>query len=215
MEDETAGRRAALPGSTEGPPQGALQREFQISIFHDNLAIFSAHLERHPLQALPAHRCNFPPHCRRSGKRNKPDVPVAHQGRASILPDPVNEIRDPGRNSRLFEELKEFHRGVRRILGRFQDHGVAAQESRKDFPGGDGHGKVPGGNQATHTDRHPERHGEFVGKLRRRGLAKEPPPLTCGIIGGVYPFLHVSARFFQDLAHLACHGTGNFFFALT
>ena len=45
MNDHSAGRRTALPGGAEGPPEGAFDRELEIGVFHDDLGVLAAELQ--------------------------------------------------------------------------------------------------------------------------------------------------------------------------
>ena len=54
MDDQPAGRRAALPRGAKGTPQRAFDGEIEIGIFHDDLRILATEFKRHPFQILPA-----------------------------------------------------------------------------------------------------------------------------------------------------------------
>ena len=56
-------------------------------------------------------------------------------------------------------------------------------------------------------------HGEFVGQLRRGGLAEEAAAFAGHVEGGVDGFLHVAAGFGEDFAHFAGHVVGELLFA--
>ena len=203
MNDEPAGRGAALPGGAKGAPQRAFDGEIEIGVFHDDLRILAAELERNARQILTADRGDLTPDRGRAGKRNQLHVAMTHQRGAHFLAASMNQIDDPRRHAGLVEDLDESCRGMRRIFRRLEDHGVAADQRGKQLPGRDRQRKIPRRDQRAHADRRAHGHGELIGQFRRRGFTEQAPAFAGHIESAVDPFLHVAAGFFEHLAHFA------------
>ncbi len=107
MHDQPAGRGAALTGGAEGAPQRAFDGEIEIGVFHDDLRILAAELERNARQILTADRGDLTPDRRRAGKRNQLYVAMTHQRGAHFLTAPMNQIDDPRRHPGLVQDLDE------------------------------------------------------------------------------------------------------------
>ncbi len=92
-----------------------------------------------------------------------------------------------------------------RILGGFYNDRITTNQCRNQFPGGDRHREIPGGDQSAHSHRLPNTHGELLGHLRRSRKPMQPPAFAGRIICAVNRLLHIAATFLQNLPHLARH----------
>ena len=116
-----------------------------------------------------------------------------------------HEVDHAGRQAGVGQRLHEVDGRERRLLGRLEHHGVAADQGREDLPGGHRDREVPGGDQPAQADRLADRHRELVAQLGRRRLAVEAAALAGHQLRHVDGFLHVAAGLGDDLAHLARH----------
>ena len=119
MDDQSAGRRAALPGRAERAPERAFDGKIEIGIFHDDLRIFAAELQGNAFEILAAHRSDLAPDCRGTGERNQLNVAMAHQRGADFFAAAMNQIDHAGRNAGFGQNLDEPYGRVRRIFRRF------------------------------------------------------------------------------------------------
>src|SRR5438445_4791681 len=68
-------------------------------------------------------------------------------------------------------------------------------------------------NHSVDAERLANSHSKFVGKFRRSSGTEHAAAFAGHVVGGVDGFLHVATSFFKNLAHLASHVAGIFFFA--
>ena len=73
----------------------------------------------------------------------KATVGVIDEMRADFFADSGKEGQHPRRHARLVEDLDQPQGDARRLLGRFEEHGIAGDECRGDHAGGYGERKVP------------------------------------------------------------------------
>ena len=125
-----------------------------------------------------------------------------------------DDVHDAFGNAGVDERFNEIENRERRVLRRFDDAGVAGDERREELPRWNCHGEVPGRDHGADADGLADRHGEFVGQLRRNGVAEHASTFTSHEVSSVDGFLCVATRFFQDLAHLASHVARVVFLAL-
>ncbi len=84
---------------------------------------------------------------------------MANERRAG-LGRTLNNVEDPGRQPGLRVYLSEFQGRERRLLGRFENHRIAAGQRRSGFPHGDLDRVVPGADAGTNTDGFPSQQGK-------------------------------------------------------
>ncbi len=118
MDDQPAGRRAALAGGAEGAPERAFDGQIEIGIFHDDLGVLAAEFERYAFEILAAHRRDLAADGGGTGKRNQLHILMTHQRRADIFAAAMDQIDDARRHAGFVENLDEASCRVRRILGR-------------------------------------------------------------------------------------------------
>ncbi len=116
------------------------------------------------------------------------------------------------RHARVGERADEVERGKRRILGRFDDAGVAADEGWEDLPRRNRHREIPRRDHPADADRLAHGHGELVRQLGRDGGPEQAAAFSSHKVAGVDGLLRVAAGFLDDLAHLAGHVTRVLFF---
>ena len=126
----------------------------------------------------------------------------AHVARAE------HQIEHAFRHARVDEDLHERRRSRRSFLARLPDQRVARDQRGEDIPAWHGDREIPGRDQPDHADRVAQRHAELVRHFDRRGIAVHPPPFAAHEERHVDGFLHVAARFGEDLAHLLRHQAG-------
>ena len=131
MDDQPAGRCAALASGAEGAPERAFDGQLEIGIFHDDLRVLAAEFEGYALEILAAHRSDLATDCGGTGERNQLHILVTHQRRADIFAAAMYQIDDARRHAGLVENLDEASCRVWRILGRFENHRIAANQRRK------------------------------------------------------------------------------------
>src|SRR5689334_6666772 len=64
-----------------------------------------------------------------------------------------NDVDDTFRESRFLDQLREFHRADRSLLGRFENDCVTCRECWGEFPCGHQEWEVPGNDLATDANR--------------------------------------------------------------
>ena len=88
------------------------------------------------------------------------------------LPGPGDDVEDALRQARLERDPLQLDGAERGQLGRLEDDGVAGGEGRRDLPGGDHEGEVPGHDQADDAEWLAEGHVDAAGDRDR--LAQQP-----------------------------------------
>ena len=165
VEQETAGRGAALSGGPERAPQHALERELEVGVGHHDLRVLPTHLEREPLVQPSAHLADPGARRRGAGERDHGHVRVLDDGRPRLLPGAVHQVHDLGGAARLEQDLDEERAGVRHVLGGLEDDAVPARERGKDLPRRNRHREVERRDHAAHADRAPEAHRPLLAQL--------------------------------------------------
>ena len=205
MDDDAAGRGAALAGGAERRPDDAVDGEIEVGVVHDDDPVLAAELQVDVLEVLGGgleHRDAGLP---RPGQRDHADVRMPHDPVPHLAAEPVHEVDDAVGHAGLDEQLDEALREHRRVVRGLEDDGVPAHERRDDLPRGNGDREVPRRDHADHADRLPDAHLELVGQLRRRRVAEEAPALAGHVVAHVDRFLDVAARLREHLPHLARH----------
>ena len=77
---------------------------------------------------------------------------MADEPVAGVLAEAVDEVDDAVGQARLGEQLDEALGQQRRVLGRLEDDGVAADERGRELPGRDRDREVPGRDRADDAD---------------------------------------------------------------
>ena len=123
------------------------------------------------------------------------------QGFPDLRGTSQHKVDHSGRHACL---VQYFHKKSRRIWGigrRLEHHRIAHDQSRKTFPGRNGCGKVPGGDQADHTERLSYRTGGLIGQFGRRNMPELSTAFSSHVIGHVNGLLDVTSRLNEDFAH--------------
>ena len=209
LEQDAAGGGAALAGGAEGSPERAVEGEIEVGVVHDDLRVFAAHFERDGLEGGGGALADERTDGAGAGKADGADVGVLDEGSADGRAGAGNDIDDAGREAGVDERMHEVVGGERRIGGGLDDAGVAGDEGREELPTGNGHGEVPGSDEADDADGHADAHGELVLQLAGGGLAEEAAAFAGYVEGFVDGFLDVAAGLGEDLAHFAGHVAGH------
>ena len=138
---------------------------------------------------------------------------VIDERRARLFAAPGDDVEHARRHARLFASFDEVVGRKRRVFGGLDDDGVAADERGHDLPRGNRHREIPGRYQPAHAYRLARAHRVLVRQLGLCREAVQSAALARDEVGHVDGFLHVAARLFQDLAHLARHRARELFFA--
>ena len=214
VQDQAAGRRAALSRRPEGAPQHPVQRQVEIGVIHHDHGVLAAHLERqalvHPATGRADDRSGF----RGPGERDDRDVGMIDHGAPHHRALPVHQLDHLGRQPRLEQDLHQQVTRMRHILGRLEDDGVPALVCGKHLPGRDRHREIERGDDPRHADRAPVGHRPLVAQLRGHHAAEQPPAFTRRVKRRVDAFLHITPRLRQDLPHLPGHGPRDRFLLL-
>src|SRR6266481_288106 len=213
LHNHATGCGAALTGSTKGAPEHSFEREIEIGVIHDDDGVFAAHLQRTGFKRAGRDFTHNASDFTRSGKRNSLNVGMLHQRRSRFRTKAGNNVHHAFGQACIHQRADEVKSGKRSVFSRLDHAGIAADQSRKEFPRRNSHGKVPWRNHSANANGHAHSHGKFAGQLGRYGNAQKAASLTSHIIGSVDGFLDVTPRLFEDFAHFAGHLPGIFFLA--
>ena len=123
-------------------------------------------------------------------------------------PKPWTMFTTPGRRAGLGQQLDEALGEKRRVLGRLQDDGVAADERRASFHDGIAIGKFHGVIAPTTPTGIRTLIMNLSRELARRRLAEEPAAFAGHVLAHVDRLLDVSPGLGSHLPHLARHQLG-------
>ena len=213
LHDDAAGRGAALSGRAERSPQRAFQREIEIGVVEHDHRILAAEFQRAVLEALRRFLSDDAAHGCRSRERNRAHIRMLDHRRADFAAEAGDDVDHARGNAAIGQRLHEVQRRERRVLRRLDHRGVAGDQGREELPRRNRHGEVPRRDHGADAQRLAHGHGEFVGQLRGHGRPKQTAAFAGGVVAAVDGLLHVAARLFDDLAHLARHLLRVFFLA--
>ena len=129
---------------------------------------------------------------------------AARARRTSAAPSASTRLSTPVGQPAVQEQLRQRVAERGRVLGRLPHDRVAAQQRRaRGTSDGTATGKLPGGDDRRHADRHAEREQLLVGHLARHRLAVEAPALAEEEVARVDDLLHLAERLGVGLADLA------------
>ena len=148
------------------------------------------------------------------GERNHADVRVGHQRAADLAAGAGDQVQHPAGQTGLIQNAGEIDPGQWRCRSGLEDHGIPQHQRRQDLPGGDSHGEVPGRDHSADAQRLPHAHGELTRQLRGGGVTELATAFPSHVEAHVDGFLHVTARFLENLAHLPGHFPGQLFLPL-
>ena len=166
------------PCGSKRAPESAFEREIQIGVVEDDLRVLATHLEREPLVEAPAGLADEATSLGGSGERDERYSGMLDHCRADLLTAAVHELYDFRRKTGLEKNLDKKRSGMRNVPRRLEDHCISAYESRKHFPGRNGHRKVERTNETRDSDRTAVAHRPLVAQLAGHGLAEQAPPLA-------------------------------------
>ena len=123
-------------------------------------------------------------------------------------------LTTPGGQAGVDERLHQVVDGERRVGGRLDDAGVAADQRRKELPLGMAMGKFHGVIRPTTPTGMRMLMANLFCSSTGGGLAEEAAAFAGDVKGLVDGFLHVAAGFGEHLAHFAGHVAGELLLAL-
>ena len=128
-----------------------------------------------------------------TGKTHAIDARISHQRRADLRAIARQTLQHMLRNAGLMHQFDRAQRNQRRLLGRFGDHHIAADQRRRNLPAEDRQRKIPRRN--THK------------QAARRQFAQCRDALHFGgvITAEIHRFAHFRQAVFQRLAGFARH----------
>lgn len=126
----------------------------QIGVGKDDVGRLAAQLEGDFLEV--ALRCDLEDlaaHQRRAGKGHLVDIHVGRDRSARHAPESREDVDDTGGEAGLLDQFGHVQSGKRRLLGRFEDNGVAGGNGRSDLPRPHEQREVPWDDLATDAHR--------------------------------------------------------------
>ena len=125
--------------------------------------------------------------------------------RAHFAAEAGDDVNDARGNAAVGQRLHEVQRRERRVLRRLDHRGVAGDQGREELPRRNRHREIPRRDHGADAERLANGHSKLVGQLRRHRRPKQAAAFAGGVIAAIDGFLNVTARFLDDLAHLARH----------
>ena len=214
MHGDAARRGAALSRSAKSAPDCPVKGKIEVRVVHHDDDVFAAHFQAAVLEIRGAGLRHKAADGTRTRETNDRHSFVLHQRRTGAWAVAAHQIDDTARHTRFGQDLHQMVSRKRRIFGWLQHDRVSANERRHQLPRWNRHRKIPRCDHSTYSNRLAHAHREFAGQFRRCRLAKEPAAFARHVIRHVDGFLHIAARFVQNLAHFAGHVLGESFFAL-
>jgi len=178
------------------------------------MTFFAAHFEATVLETRGAGLRNRAANFRRSGKRNRAHIGVAHQRASHVVAAARHQIHNAAGHAGFLQDLHQVVGGERRIGGGFQDHRVPADQRGHDLPRRNGHGEIPRRDQSANTSGLRTVMQNLFGKFGGGGLSKEAAPFARhGRTSCRWPLAHRHA-FRPTPCPFARHGFGELLLVL-
>ena len=182
-------RHADLARVQVGAEGGRIDGVLDVGVVEHDQRVLAPELEHHPLQVPAGGLGDLAAGTGRAGEVDPPHGRVRDQLVAdcrSALARCRDDVQDAGRQTGGVEDLApQLAADPRRLLGRLQDHGVAERQRRRDRPGRQDQGGVPGRDRGDHADGAPDAHRHRTGhvgrdhltdgQVRRAGCLAEQP----------------------------------------
>src|SRR5215813_883753 len=167
LNDNAAGRRAALSRGAKSPPEHAVNGQVEVGILQNNDGVLAAHLQRARLKA--ARRCltNHASNFAGAGKGNGPNVGAFYDRRSRFRSEACYHIHNAFGQPGIHQGLDQVKSGEWRVFSRLDNTGIAANQSGKQLPGRNGHGEVPWADHPADPMWCADGHGKFVRQLGR------------------------------------------------
>src|SRR5205823_2812951 len=142
------------------------------------------------------------------------DFGMRHHGSADFSSRSGNKINDSPGNPGFFTNSYQVVGGMRRLGCWLENHRITTNQCGDELPGGNSHGEIPGRNERTNPQWHPNAHGELIRQFGRSRVPTHPSPFTGCEVGHIDGFLNVPSSLVKDLSHFAGHLLCKFLFAL-
>src|SRR5690606_35565367 len=150
-DDATAGG-TALAGRVKSPLYRTVEGSVQVGVVQHDQRILAAHLQLNFLLARRGLLEYLAPGRHRAGKGNGFYARVFDKGRAHDRTAAHDQIENPLRQPAAADDFGQGPCRTWHQVGRLEHHAVSVSQCRRDFPGRNGNGKVPGRNDADDPD---------------------------------------------------------------
>ena len=210
LDDDAAGGSAALAGRTESTLDDAAEGFVQIGVGEEDDGVFAAHFGLHFFEPGGAAGVKVSANFGAAGEGYAGDIGGFHQGAADAAAGAGNQVEDAVGDAGFGKDFGQFDGGQRGDGRRLEYDGVAADEGGGHFPGGDGNGKVPGGNDADHAQGPADGVGDGVGEFGGGGVAEHPAALAGGVFNDIHRAADFATGIGQGFAFLLGDGAGDF-----
>ena len=210
MDDEPAQRGAALPGRADGGEDDRPHRQVEIGRGGDDHRVVAAELEDRAAEPGGDLRADDRAHAGRTGRRDDRHVAGGDQRFADrrAADDDLGEALGRVGAEALDRAGQDFHRRQRRerrLLRRFPDHRIAADQRQRGVPGPDRDREIERRNDRARPERMPGLGHPVAGALRGDDEAVQLPRQADGEIADVDHLLHFAQALGHDLADLEGH----------
>ena len=214
LDDNAAGRGAALPGGGKGARESGFHRKLQIRVGQDNNGILAAHFALNLLETLRAASVKLRADFVRAGERQPVNVGTLNEFIARVAPRAHDEIQHARRKACLRKDFDDFHRRERGDCGRLEDDRVAADEGGRDLPNGNRDGEIPGRDSADDPEGLANRVGKIFRKLARQRFAIQAARFAGHEFRDVDGALNFAERILEGLAFFAGEEASELFLVL-
>ena len=214
LQDQPAGRRAALPRRAERAPQHAVEREVEIGVVEHDLRVLAAHLERQPLVHAPARLADAAARLGGAGERDDRHLRMLDDR----LADHARRARARAGSPPAAGRPRAASRPARCTVCGTSSAGLKTTALPQSSAGNVFHvgiaiGKLNGVMRPHTPIGRRMLIAHLLAQLARHRVAEQAASFGGRVVRRVDAFLHVAARLGERLAHLAGHEVGDLFLA--
>src|SRR5579884_2511643 len=134
LNNDPAGCRAALAGSSEASPKRAFDGQIEVRVVKHDHGILTAKFQRAMLEGPGSGRADGSSNRARSGKRNRTNLGMFEQWRTGFGSVTSDDIDDAFRNPGISQNPNQIESRKRSVLRRLDHAGVAADKRGQQFP---------------------------------------------------------------------------------
>ncbi|ENN88749.1 hypothetical protein RHSP_43422 [Rhizobium freirei PRF 81] len=157
LDQQARGGGAALAVQRIDHEDGGIGGALQIGIGKDDDRVLAAELEMHPLQRVGALLHDHRAGAAFADEADGLDQGMLRQRAAGILAEAVDEVPNALRQAGFLGNFHQQTGGQRREFGGLVDDGAAGSQCRRDLPGRQHEGGVPGRDDPDRADRNARR----------------------------------------------------------
>jgi len=133
VDDDSAGRNAALTGRLESAENASVDRQFKVSVFENDRGVLAAHFRCRELEEVVCgDLLDVLTNRAGAGEKHSVNCFVLDQRIADGFAKAVDEVDDACRESGFVEQFHELVATDWRLLGGFEDDGVASENCGED-----------------------------------------------------------------------------------